>query len=356
MPKKSACLKVPKIHGEKAIILLVKLKIATKELRIQKVNDFIYIPLIHQLSKKELETLKKQVPECEVSTYTFPEKKKREVTLTELLEDKLPPHLLASLPRAIDFVGDIAIIELPPELEPHKALIGEAILKLHKNVQTVLAKAGAVSGVYRLREFNVIAGKPKTDTIHKEYGCRYHVDLARAYFSPRLSNEHNRVASLVKEGETVVDLFAGVGPFSIPIAETHKNVKVYAVDMNLHAVDLLKKNIRLNRVYGKVYPLLGDAKQIVSQSLSGVADRVIMNLPERAMEFVDAACKAIKPTGGTIHFYSFASASNTLEDIKLRFVEAVEKSGRKVEKLLSSRFVLATAPHEWQIVLDAEIC
>jgi len=356
MPKKSACVKVPKIHGEKAIILLDKLKIANKELRIQKVNDFIYIPLIHQLSKKELETLKKQVPECEVSTYTFPEKKKREVTLTELLEDKLPPHLLASLPRAIDFVGDIAIIELPPELEPHKALIGEAILKLHKNVQTVLAKAGAVSGVYRLRAFNVIAGKPKTDTIHKEYGCRYHVDLARAYFSPRLSNEHNRVASLVKEGETVVDLFAGVGPFSIPIAETHKNVKVYAVDMNLHAVDLLKKNIRLNRVYGKVYPLLGDAKQIVSQSLSGVADRVIMNLPERAMEFVDAACKAIKPTGGTIHFYSFASASNTLEDIKLRFVEAVEKSGRKVEKLLSSRFVLATAPHEWQIVLDAEIC
>jgi tRNA (guanine37-N1)-methyltransferase len=356
MPKKSVCVKAPKIHGEKAIIILDKLKIATKELRIQEVNDFICIPLIHQLSKNELETLKKQVPECEVSTCTFLEKKKRQVTLTELLEDKLPPHLLASLPRAIDFVGNIAIIELLPELEHHKVFIGEAILKLHKNVQTVLAKVGAVSGVYRLREFNVIAGKPRTDTVHKEYGCKYHVDLARAYFSPRLSNEHSRVASLVKEGETVVDLFTGVGPFSILIARTHENVKVYAVDMNPHAVEFLKKNIRLNKVYGKVYPFLGDAKQIVSQSLSGVADRVIMNLPERSMEFVDAACKAIKPTGGNIHFYSFASASNTLEDIKLRFVEAVQKSGRKVEKLLSSRFVRVTAPHEWQIVLDAEIC
>ena len=355
MPKKSVCVKASKIHGEKAIILLNKLKIADKELRIQRVNDFIYIPLIHQPSRNELETLKRQVPEYEVATYTFPEEKKRKATLTELLEDKLQPHLLASLPRAIDFVGDIAIIEIPPELESHKVLVGEAILKLHKNVQTVLAKAGAVSGVYRLREFNVIAGKPKTDTVHKEYGCRYHVDLARAYFSPRLSNEHSRVASLVKEGETVVDLFAGVGPFSILIAKTHGNAKVYAVDMNPHAVEFLKKNIRLNRVYGKVYPLSGDAKQIVKQSLSGVADRVIMNLPERAIAFVDAACNMIKPTGGIIHFYSFADASNTLEDIKLRLIEAVEKSGRKVEKLLSSRFVRATAPHEWQIVLDAQI-
>jgi tRNA (guanine37-N1)-methyltransferase len=355
MPKKSVCVKVPKIHGEKAIILLDKLKIATKELKIQKVNDFICIPLIHQLSEKELGILKKQVPEFEVSTCTFPEKKKREVTLTELLEDKLPPHLLASLPRSMDFVGDIAIAELPPELELHKASIGEAILKLHKNVHTVLAKVGAVSGVYRIREFEVIAGKPKTDTVHKEYGCKYHVDLVRAYFSPRLSNEHSRVASLVREGETVVDLFAGVGPFSILIARRQENVKVYAVDMNPHAVELLEKNISLNKVYGKVSPLLGDAKKIASRSLSGVADRVIMNLPERAMEFVDAACKAIKPTGGNIHFYSFASASNTLEDIKHHFVEAVEKSGRKVEKPLYPRFVRATAPHEWQIVLDAEI-
>ncbi|MCK4424760.1 class I SAM-dependent methyltransferase family protein [Candidatus Bathyarchaeota archaeon] len=355
MPKKSVCVKASKIHGEKAIILLNKLKIADKELRIQRVNDFIYIPLIHQPSRNELETLKRQVPKCEVATYTFPEEKKRKATLTELLEDKLQPHLLASLPRAIDFVGDIAIIEIPPELESHKVLVGEAILKLHKNVHTVLAKAGAVSGVYRLREFNVIAGKPKTDTVHKEYGCRYHVDLARAYFSPRLSNEHNRVASLVKEGETVVDLFAGVGPFSILIAKTHGNVKVYAVDMNPHAVEFLKKNIRLNRVYGKVYPLSGDAKQIVKQRLCGVADRVIMNLPEKAIKFVDAACEAIKPTGGVVHFYSFVKASDSLENVTQRFMNAVKGSGRNVEKILFSRFVRATAPYEWQAVLDVKI-
>lgn len=355
MLKKSMCIKVPKNYGEKAIVLTNKLKIINRELEIQRNKDFIYIPLTHQLQENELEKLKEQVPDCEILTYFFPERKKRVTTFVELLEDKLPPHLLASLPHAMDFVGDITIIEIPPELNAYRGVIGEAVLKTHKNVRTVLAKAGAVSGTYRLREFSVVAGEPKTETVHKEYGCQYYVDLTKAYFSPRLSYEHNRVASLVKEGETVVDLFAGVGPFSILIAKIHENVKVYAIDVNPHAIEFLKKNVRLNRVEGKVHPILGNAKQVVRQRFFGVADRVIMNLPERAIEFVDTACEAIKPEGGIVHFYSFVDASNKLENVKQSFAKAVEKSGRNVEKTLFSKFVRATAPREWQAVLDAKI-
>jgi tRNA (guanine37-N1)-methyltransferase len=355
MLKKSICVKVPKTYGEKTVVLASKLKIINRELEIQRDKDFIYIPLIRQPYENELEKFKERVSNCEVSTYIFPEKKKQITTFAELLENKLPPHLLASLPRAMDFVGDIAIIEIPPELYTYKNVIGEAILKAHKSVRTILAKAGAISGTYRLREFSVIAGEPKTETVHKEYGCQYYVDLAGVYFSPRLSHEHNRVASLVKEDETVVDLFAGVGPFSILIAKTHENVKVYAIDVNPQAVEFLKKNVRLNRVEGKVHSILGDAKRIVKQRLFGVADRVIMNLPEKAIEFVDAACEALKPTGGIVHFYSFVDSSNTLENVKLHFIDTVEKSGRKVGKILFSWFVRATAPYEWQAVLDAKI-
>jgi tRNA (guanine37-N1)-methyltransferase len=355
MPKESLCVKVPKIHGEKAIILANKLEIVKKELEIQRNKNFLYIPLIRQPSKSELETLKEQVPGSEILTYTFPERKKRVKTFVELLKDKLSPHLLVSLPRAIDLVGDIAIIEIPPELDAYKRIIGEAILETHKNVRTVLAKAGAISGTYRLREFSVIAGEPKTETIHREHGCQYYVDLAKAYFSPRLSYEHKRVASLIEEGETVIDLFAGVGPFAIQIAKTHENVEVYAIDVNPNAVEFLKRNIRLNRVEGKVHPILGDAKQVVKERLSGVADRVIMNLPEKAIEFVEAACTTIKSTGGIVHFYSFVSASDSLENVKLRFIEAVEQCGRKVEKIFFSRLVRATAPYKWQAVIDAKI-
>ncbi|HVP26806.1 MAG TPA: class I SAM-dependent methyltransferase family protein [Candidatus Bathyarchaeia archaeon] len=355
MRKKSACIKIPKQQGQKAIILGNKLGIINNELQVQRDQNFLYIPLVSKPSQDELESFKEQIEGCVFSTYTFTEQKKSEPSLTEMLDNKLPPHLLASLPHSVDFVGDIAIIEIPPELDPYKNLVGQTVLQMNQNLRTVLAKAGAVSGTYRLREFNVIAGEPQTETIHKEYGCQYYVDVAKAYFSPRLSHEHNRVASLVKEGETVVDLFAGVGPFAIPIAKNHKDVKIYAVDINQCAVEFLKRNIRLNRVQDSVHPILGDAKQVAKEQLSNIADRVIMNLPEKAIDFVDAACKTVKSTGGIVHFYFFVNASESFEDVKLRFAEEVEKCGRKVERFVFFRLVRETAPYEWQAVLDAEI-
>jgi tRNA (guanine37-N1)-methyltransferase len=354
--KKTACIKTPRREGEKTLILTSKFGLINKDLEIQRDEEFIYVPLAKRPSRKELETLKDQIADCKVSVHSFPERKKPRTSLVQVLEDKLSPQLLASLPRAIDFVGDIAIIEFPPELGAHKSEIGETILKTNKKVHTVLAKAGAVSGTYRLRKFTIVAGEPKTDTIHREYGCQYYVDVAKAFFSPRLSFEHRRVASQVEEGEIVVDLFAGVGPFSIQIAKNHQNVTVYAVDVNPDAVEYLKKNIRLNRTVGKVHPILGDSRQVVKGKLSGVADRVIMNLPEKAIDFVDVACEAIKPSGGTVHFYSFVNKSNSLEILKSRFTGAVEKSGRRVEKILSLRLVRETAPYEWQAALDVRIC
>jgi tRNA (guanine37-N1)-methyltransferase len=355
MLKDSICLKVPKIHGEKAITSANELEIVDRQLQIQRNKNFIYIPLIRHPLKCEADKLKERIPNSEISTYAFPEIKKQARTFVGLLEDRLSPHLLVSLPRAIDFVGDIAIIEIPPKLDAYKITVGEAILKTQKNVHTVLGKASAIGGTYRTREFSIIAGEPKTETIHKEYGCKYYVDLAKAYFSPRLSYEHNRVASLVEEEETVIDLFAGVGPFGIQIAKTHENVKVYAIDMNPHAIEFLRRNIRLNRVENKVYPILGDAKRVAVKRLSEVADRVIMNLPERAIEFVDVACRSLKPIGGTVHFYSFISSSDSIEDMKQNFIEAVQKCGRRTEKILFSRLVRATAPYEWQAVIDAKI-
>jgi tRNA (guanine37-N1)-methyltransferase len=355
MSESAVCIKVKKIHGEKALISASKLEIINRELKIHENVNYIYLPLIRQPEKTELLTMKAQLPEFELATHVFTKKKQQRKTLLQILENQLPPHLLASLPRALDIIGDIAIIEIPPELKTHERLIGEAILATHRNVRTVLAKVGAVSGTYRLREFEIIAGEPKTATIHRENGCQYHVDVAKAYFSPRLSHEHSRVASLVQKGETVVDLFAGVGPFSVLIAKKNADARVYAVDINPEAIEFLKENIRLNRVENRVVPILGDAKQATEKRLLGVADRVIMNLPEKATEFIDAACRAIKPSGGTVHYYAFIRLPDSLENVQLRFSEAVEKAGRKVDAFLSAKTIRDTAPYEWQVVLDAKI-
>jgi tRNA (guanine37-N1)-methyltransferase len=276
-------------------------------------------------------------------------------TFADILAQELPPHVIVSLPRSADFVGDIAVLEIPSELENYRQKIGEAILETNKRIHTVLAKASAVEGIYRTRKLDVIAGEAKTVTVHKEYGCVYHVDLSKAYFSPRLSNEHARVAGLVNEGETVVDMFAGVGPFAIQIARQRERVCVYAVDLNPDAIELLNKNIAANRVVAGVTPILGDVRRVVHERLTGAADRVVMNLPEKAIEFVDVACEAIKPAGGIMHYYEFTNASDPAKTAGVRLVEAVERGNRKVNKVLTSRIVRATAPFRWQVVVDAKI-
>ena len=163
------------------------------------------------------------------------------------------------------------------------------------------------------------------------------------------------MAVLVKEGETVVDLFAGVGPFSVLIGKRNPKVKVYSVDLNPDAVELLTSNVWVNKVENHVLPILADAGEIASTQLKGIADRVIMNLPETAIDFVDAACNAIKSQGGVTHFYGFVRSPDTIENLKQHFSELVEKNGRKVEVFLYSKSIRETAPFESQVVLDAKI-
>jgi tRNA (guanine37-N1)-methyltransferase len=353
--RESFCLKVAKTVGEAGLEAANKIGLTDKNLLIQRDGNHLYIPLLRQPSSEEQAKIKEHVPEFQLTTQLFAEKKPREKTLVETLVDVLPPNLVASIPHSLDVVGDVAIIEIPPELEPHKRAVGEAILQTHRNVRVALAKAGKVSGTFRLRELEFLAGEHRTATVYRENGCIYYLDVAKAYFSPRLSHEHQRVAQLVQPGETVVDLFAGVGPFAVPIAKAQRTAKVYAIDINADAVEYLAKNARVNRVENRVFPIFGDARQIVDERLAGVANRVIMNLPETASEFVDVACKATKPEGGILHFYGFVRAPETLENIEQRFSEAVEKSGRKVSEFRCAKAVRETAPYECQEVLDAEI-
>jgi tRNA (guanine37-N1)-methyltransferase len=352
----ATCLKVPKKLGEQAIRLVRELDLFNSKLKVQQVDDSLCIPLTSEPSTVVLSEFEKKLAVFEISVHAFDEQEKRHLVPLDFLADKLPPNLLTRVPKAIDFVGDIAIVEIPQELSAYKKMIGEAILKAHKQTSTVLAKSGAVGGIYRIRDFEVIAGAKKTVTVYKEYGYVYHVDVAKAYFSPRLSTEHNRVALTVKDGETVVDLFAGVGPFVIPVAKKHKNVRVYAVDVNPDAVSFLKRNIAVNRAEKHVVPILGDARQVVKEQLSGKADHIIMNLPETALEFVDVACEAIKPEGGILHYYCFEkNVSDPLETAKARLTEAVNRSSRKLENVILAKTIREVAPYSWQVVVDAKI-
>jgi len=353
--EKAYSLKVPKKLGEKAIRLASKLDLLNRDLKVESTEEYLHIPLSRKPSSLEIEKIRKTISQHEILIRKFPRRFRAPRNAFEAAADKLPPHLLASFPRAIDIVGEIAIVEIPPELEEHKGIVGEAVLQAHKNVRTVLAKSSAVKGVKRLREYEVIAGTDRTETVHREHGCVYHLDVRKVYFSPRLSFEHKRVASQVKANETVVDMFAGVGPFSILIAKMQRDVKIYAIDVNPDAVKYLERNVIANRVLDKVVPILGDAEKIIQERLRGIADRVIMNLPEKAYEYIGAACEAIKSEGGIIHYYSFADGPNPIEKAEEELVRALMKTGRRLVQVVSARRVREVAPGRWQVVIDARI-
>ncbi len=353
--RKAASVRVSKKNGEAAIAHLRSIQLLDESLRIRVAEDSIIIPVLRRPSKEEAGAMEKEIIGFQLGMDEFTEKTKRPRTLLEALEGQLPPHLLASLPKSIDIVGEVAVVEILPELREHRKQIGEAILKVNRNIHTVMAKAGAVSTPLRLRELENIAGKDKTETLYREHGCIYRLDLKRVYFSPRLSFEHQRVAHQVGEGEVVVDMFAGVGPFSILIAKRLRDVRVYAIDVNPYAIRFLAENANLNNVRGKVTGILGDAEKIVEERLSGIADRVIMNLPTEAEKFVGTTCKALKPTGGIMHYYSFSDDPQPLDNAIEELSQNISLAKRKVERLLHSRLMRPTAPHEWQVVIDARI-
>ncbi|MBS7610533.1 class I SAM-dependent methyltransferase family protein, partial [Candidatus Bathyarchaeota archaeon] len=257
-----------------------------------------------------------------------------------------------AIPKSLDIIGDIAILRLPESLWEFRNSIGKGILSLYPRIRLVMAEKGAVYGMERIRDLEVIAGNGSTETMHRENGCVFRLDVSKVYFSPRLSFERQRVASTVSPGETVIDLFAGVGPFSIQIAKRLKNGRVYAIDINPYAIKYLMENVIENKVQGFVTVLEGDARELVEERLKGIGERIIMNLPSRAFEFLDTASKALKPEGGIIHFYSFARDPDPLKDMEESLKNSIESQGGDV-RILAKRIVREIAPHKYQVVLDA---
>src|SRR4030067_1892986 len=127
MPKETPRIKVPKTLAEKTLILANKLGLADRKLGIQRKLDAVHIPFIRNPSEEEVAKFRAEVPDFKIDVHAFPERKQRQKTIEESLKNQLPPHLLESLPRALDVVGDIAIIEVTPELKVHEKQTRQAV-------------------------------------------------------------------------------------------------------------------------------------------------------------------------------------------------------------------------------------
>jgi tRNA (guanine37-N1)-methyltransferase len=227
-------------------------------------------------------------------------------------------------------------------------------MKLNPHLRLVVKKCEKTAGKYRIRGIEVIIGSGTTETVHVEFSSKFHLDVASVYFNPRLSHERMRVASQVRDGEVVVDMFAGVGAYSILIAKKQPRSRVFSIDLNPSAYRYLKQNIFANKVADRVNPYLGDAEEFASMS-PGIADRVIMNLPSDSQAFLGAAAKLLKKSGGTVHFYCFSTRGEKLHDLSKVFRSGIESSGRRVVSLPFLRVMKEVGPNRVQVAIDATI-
>ena len=326
------CVQVSKSDGERVRRALAEAGALQRDAVILKDTDYLYLPVKHGISIED------SFPDLSVEVQYREFERRIEPSFEEIL----------GFAPSYEVIGDIAIIDDGDSSDAER--IADAILLMHRNVRTVLAALTDVQGEFRIRNFRVIAGKPDTETVHKEYGCRYEVDLARVYFTPRLATERKRIADQVRENDVVVDMFAGAGPFSILIAKSARYV--IAIDKNPVAIEYLWRNARLNSV-NNIKIICGDVRD-VSKDLRCTADHIIMNLPHSAHEFLNFALTIIKP-GGVIHYYDIRPEEDLFEGAQEIIEHAAEMRGMTAH-LLDRRVVRSYSPHQYNVALDVEIC
>jgi len=277
--------------------------------------------------------------------------------LREKLSTDLSSEELSCIYNSFDIIGDIAIIKVSNEKVVNAEVVAKQIMAVHRSVKTIFAQASPIVGDFRVRELRLLAGSGETCTKHRESGCVFEVDVGKCYFSPRLSYERSRIAGLVKSNETVVNMFAGVGCFSIIIAKTVPETKVFSIDVNPTAIEYMERNVKLNRVYGKVTPLLGDSKDVIHAQLQHKADRVLMPLPEKALAYLPHAVSALQPSGGWIHLYDFQHAKGNedpVEKTKLIVAQKLSSIGVGYD-FAFSRVVRSIGPNWYQTALDIRV-
>ena len=344
---------VPIRRAERTLQILRSLGLLDNGHEPIRADDNLLLPLVRELSEKDVSRIKEHAGEVKTQLAVFAEAKSRPSRLEEAVRDQIPVELIMKLPRALDVIGDIAIIELPEDLKRFSSVIGKGIMRINPHVRLVLKKRSEISGRFRTRKLEVIAGVGGTETVYHEFSCEYNLDVSKVYFNPRLSHERIRVAQQAKAGESVVDMFAGVGPYSILTARLQPLSTVYSVDIDPEAVKYLKDNVFRNRVADRVIPLLGDAKQLAQRKLRGLANRIIMNLPSEAKNYLPAASQILKTEGGIIHFYAFAGREESVEAIRNQFQSAVEAQNRNVESIRFCTVIKEVAPSRVQVAIDA---
>ncbi len=249
-------------------------------------------------------------------------------------------HLPSGTHGAFDLIGHVAITKIRNRNRAEQ--LAAWIMENNTTIKSVYLDEG-ITGEFRTRKLSLLAGQDLPETDYRENGCSFTLNVKLVYFSPRLATERMLVAKSVSSGENILDMFAGIGPFSINIARI-REVSITAVDSNPYAASYLKRSVAMNRLKGTIIPVLGDSGSEVRRM--GMFSRIIMNLPHSAFSYVQAAKEHLAP-GGILNYYEILD-NDTLE----QRMESFRDLGFK---MISKRVVHGYSPRESMYSLWLEL-
>ncbi len=219
------------------------------------------------------------------------------------------------IPSGYHLIGNVALLRLSDDLQRYAHAIGKITMEYDKRIKSVAVRTSGTTGVERTPHYEVVAGSFDTETVHLENGVLYYLDPLRLTFSGGNVAERIRMAKVVREGERVVDMFACVGQFALPMART--GAQVVAIEINPVAYQYLVKNVRVNRLEHRVSTILGNSRE--AHPIKS-ADRIVMGYLHDTVNYLPAAVDILVSEGGFIHMHQAIHAGardelmRTIED------------------------------------------
>lgn len=262
-------------------------------------------------------------------------------------EQILPEQYISYLPNKWEKIGDILLLKLSSELTKYQSEIGKVYAEV-LTCKSVLKEIGQIDGTYRIPNVEHIWGDKDTKTTHYENGIRFRLDPAKVMFSSGNIDERKRMSTISNNTETVVDMFAGIGYFSIPLAVYSKPKKLYSCEINPIAFEFLNKNIVLNDVTEIIEPIFGDNREVAPQKL---ADRVLMGYFGGTDSYLHTAVSCLKEEGGIIHYHDIFPEKNVPDKV-MKQVEKIIHSEAKNVTLEQYKKVKSFAPGIGHYVFD----
>ncbi len=327
-------LRVRKEKAEKLRRKVIRLKVIDRSRRIIVNQDYVEIPVLKKVELEDAEIIEQASPVFAKPRFNFDYVK-------EKLSDLLSKEELKKFRGGWELIGDILIVNLPDLQKDKKREVGKRLKSLFPKVKTIVNRK-AIRDEFRKPEVEIIYGS-ETITVHKENYCFFKIDVSKLMFCAGNIEERRRMAFISNRDEVVIDMFAGIGQFTIPLAKHSKPKKVIAIEKNPVAFGYLKENIALNEL-DNVNAILGDCRKVTPER---IADRVIMGYLFAPERFLAKAINAIKKHG-VIHYHDLAKKNE---------IEAKEKKLKEVKEIkeIEYRIVKSYAPRVYHVVFDLKV-